>query len=69
MLNFDAIMFCSELRRLFDSRGKEIALKKGVMKVIITDMDIEWPEKVNLEVEDIKIAGVPTPVFVLSPII
>ena len=55
------------LYRLFDPRGREIVMKKGEEKVIVTDVDFEWPERVKLNVEEIAIAGLPTPVFVLCP--
>ena len=42
-------------------------MKKGEQKVIVTDVDFEWPERVNLNVEEMAIAGSPTSVFVLCP--
>ena len=39
------------LYRLFDPRGREIVMKKGEEKVIVTDVNFEWPERVKLNVE------------------
>ena len=56
-----------ELKRLFDSSGKEVLVKQDGVEVLMTDCDIEWPPKMKLDMAEREISGVMTQVFVLDP--
>jgi len=57
-----------ELRRLFDSSGKEILVKQDGMEILLTDCDIDWPSKLQLSMAERELSGVMTQVFVLDPL-
>ena len=56
-----------ELKRLFDSSGKEVLVKQDGVEVLLTDCDIDWPPKMKLNMAESEISGVMTQVFVLDP--
>ena len=59
-------MLCRELKRLFDSSGKEVPVKQDGVEVLLTDSDIDWPPRMQLNMAEKEISGVPTKVFVLD---
>ena len=59
-------MLCRELKRLFDSSGKEVPVKQEGVEVLLTDSDIDWPPRMQLNMDEKEISGVPTKVFVLD---
>ena len=59
-------MPCRELKRLFDSSGKEVLVKQDGVEVLLTDCDIDWPPKMQLNIAEKEISGVLTKVFVLD---
>ena len=61
-------MLCRELRRLFDSSGKEVLVKQDGMEILLTDCDIDWPSKLQLSMAERELSGVMTQVFVLDPL-
>ena len=61
-------MLCRELKRLFDSSGKEVLVKQDGVEILLTDSDIDWPPRMQLNVAEKEISGVLTKVFVLDPL-
>ena len=61
-------MLCMELRRLFDSSGKEILVKQDGVEILLTDCNIDWPSKLKLSMAERAISGVMTQVLVLDPL-
>ena len=59
-------MLCRELKRLFDSSRKEVLVKQEGVEVLLTDSDIDWPPRMQLNMAEKEISGVPTKVFVLD---
>ena len=59
-------MLCRELKRLFDSSGKEVLVKQDGVEILLTDSDIDWPPRMQLNMDEKEISGVPTKVFVLD---
>jgi len=57
-----------ELRRLFDSSGKEILVKQDGLEILLTDCNMDWPSKMQLSMAERAISGVMTKVFVLDPL-
>ena len=61
-------MLCMELRRLFDSSGKEILVNQDGLEILLTDCNMDWPSKMQLSMAERAISGVMTKVFVLDPL-
>ena len=61
-------MLCRELKRLFDSSGKEVLVKQDGVEILLTDSDIDWPPRMQLNMAEKEISGVLTKVFVLDPL-
>ena len=53
-------MLCSELRRLFDSSGKEILVNQDGLEILLTDCNMDWPSKMQLSMAERAISGVMT---------
>ena len=50
-------MLCRELKRLFDSSGKEVPVKQEGVEVLLTDSDIDWPPRMQLNMAEKEISG------------
>ena len=61
-------MLCRELRRLFDSSGKEVLVKQDGVEILLSNCDIDWPLKLQLSMAERVISGVRTQVFVPDPL-
>ena len=43
-------------------------MKQDGVEVLLTDSDIDWPPRMQLNMAEKEISGVPTKVFVLDPL-
>ena len=50
-------MLCRELRRLFDSSGKEVLVKQDGVEILLSNCDIDWPLKLQLSMAERVISG------------
>ena len=50
-------MLCRELKRLFDSSGKEVPVKQEGVEILLTDSDVDWPPRMQLNMAEKEISG------------